>query len=50
MMMNVVFKGENKIWRFPTSDIFKTLEILYDTFKDFKVWGVNSDGETIYFN
>lgn len=50
MMMNVVFKDEGKVWRFMTKDVFASLEILYNTFKDFEVWGTTSDGEDIYFN
>ena len=51
MMLNVVFKGENKVWRFYTNSVVESLIILFDNFKDIvEVWGTDSDGENIYFN
>ena len=50
MMMNVVFKGSKEVWNFMSNNVFEDLEVLFDTFKDFEVWGVDRDGETVYFN
>ena len=51
MMMNVVFKGENKVWRFYTNNVVESLNILYDNFKGIvEVWGIDDNGENVYFN
>jgi len=51
MMMNVVFKGENRVWSFYTNNVVEALNVLFDNFKGIvEVWGVDSDGQNIYFN
>lgn len=51
LVLIVNFKGDGeKVWRFYTNDVYNSLDILYKTFKNIDVYGMDSEGTPIFFN